>query len=35
MGLLTHEDVGNLVFYQADMNSVLLRQMKIFLTLLE
>ena len=34
-GLLTHEDVGNLVFYQADMESVLLRQMKIFLTLLE
>jgi len=35
VGLVTHEDVGNLVFYQANMKSVLLRQMKISLTLLE
>jgi predicted nucleotidyltransferase len=34
-GLVTREDVGNLVFYQADMKSVLLRHMKICLTLLE
>jgi len=35
LGLVTHENVGNLVLYQANMGSVLLRQMKIFLTLLE
>jgi predicted nucleotidyltransferase len=35
VGLVTHEDVGNLVFYQANMKSVLLRHMKICLTLLE
>jgi len=35
VGLVTHEDVGNLVFYQANMESVLLRHMKIWLTLLE
>ncbi len=35
MGLVTHEDVGNLVFYQAKIESVLLRQMKICFTLLE
>jgi predicted nucleotidyltransferase len=35
MGLVTHQDVGNLVFYQANMMSVLLRYMKICLTLLE
>jgi len=35
LGLVTHDDVGNLVLYQANMGSVLLRQMKIFLTLLE
>ncbi|HVP25592.1 MAG TPA: hypothetical protein VMS81_06385 [Methanomicrobiales archaeon] len=35
MGLVTHEDVGNLVFYQANMKSVLLRHLKICLTLLE
>ena len=34
-GLVTHEDVGNLVFYQANMKSVLLRQLKICLTLLD
>jgi predicted nucleotidyltransferase len=33
--LVTHEDVGNLVFYQANMNNVLLKQMKIVFTLLE
>jgi predicted nucleotidyltransferase len=35
VGLVTHEDVGNLVFYQANMKSVLLRHLKICLTLLE
>lgn len=35
MGLVTHEGVGNLVLYQADMTSALLRQMKIWFTLLE
>lgn len=35
MGLVTREDVGNLAFYQAKMDSVLLRQMKVFFTLLE
>jgi predicted nucleotidyltransferase len=34
-GMVTHEDVGNLVFYQANMNNALLRQMKICFTLLE
>lgn len=34
-GLVKHEDVGNLVFYQANMNSVLLRHLKICFTLLE
>ena len=34
-GLVTREHRGNLVLYQADMNSVLLRQMKVWLTLLE
>lgn len=35
MGLVTRDDVGNLAFYQARMESVLLRQMKIWFTLLE
>jgi len=35
MGFVIHEEVGNLVFYQADMNNVLTRQMKICFTLLE
>ncbi len=35
MDLVTREDVGNLAFYQAKMESVLLRQMKIWFTLLE
>ena len=35
IALVTSEDVGNLVFYQANMNNVLLRQMKISFTLLE
>ncbi len=35
MGLITREDVGNLAFYRAKMESVLLRQMKICFTLLE
>jgi len=35
LGLVTHDDVGNLVLYQANMGSVLFRHMKIFLTLLE
>ncbi len=35
MGLVVREEVGNLVFYQANMNSVLLRHMKICFTLLE
>lgn len=35
MDLVTREDVGNLAFYQANMESVLLRQMKISFTLLE
>jgi len=34
-GLVNHEDVGNLVLYQANMDSVLLRHMKICFTLLE
>jgi predicted nucleotidyltransferase len=33
--LVTHEEVGNLVLYQADIKSVLLRQLKICLTLLD
>jgi predicted nucleotidyltransferase len=33
--LVTHEEVGNLVLYQANMKSVLLRQLKICLTLLD
>jgi predicted nucleotidyltransferase/predicted transcriptional regulator len=35
MGLVRREDVGNLVFYQANMDSVLLRHMKICFTLIE
>lgn len=35
MGLVTREDVGNLAFYQANMESTLLRQMKVWFTLLE
>jgi predicted nucleotidyltransferase/predicted transcriptional regulator len=35
LGLVNREDVGNLVFYQADMNSALLKHMKICFTLLE
>ena len=35
LSLVNREDVGNLVFYQVDMNSALLRQMKICFTLLE
>jgi len=34
-GLVTHEEVGNLVFYQANMESVLLKQIKICFTLME
>jgi predicted nucleotidyltransferase len=34
-GLVKHEDVGNLVLYTANMNSVLLKQVKICFTLLE
>lgn len=34
-GLVKHEDVGNLVLYSANMNSVLLKQVKICFTLLE
>ena len=33
--LVTREDVGNLAFYQANMESTLLRQMKVWFTLLE
>lgn len=35
LGLIKREDVGNLAFYQANMDSVLLRHMKICFTLLE
>ena len=35
MGLVIHEDVGNLVLYQANMNNILLKQMKICFTLFE
>jgi hypothetical protein len=35
LGVVKHEDVGNLVFYQANMTSMLLKQMKICFTLLE
>jgi len=35
MDLVIREDIGNLAFYQANMESVLLRQMKIWFTLLE
>jgi predicted nucleotidyltransferase len=35
LGLVKREDVGNLVFYQANMDSVLLRHMKICFTLFE
>jgi predicted nucleotidyltransferase len=35
MTLVTSEEVGNLVFYKANMDNVLLRQMKICFTLLE
>ncbi|HIH02825.1 MAG TPA: hypothetical protein HA263_02870 [Methanoregulaceae archaeon] len=35
MGLATREEVGNLVFYRGNMDSVLMRQMKICFTLLE
>lgn len=34
-GLVKHEQVGNLVFYQANMASILLKNMKICFTLLE
>lgn len=34
-GLATREEVGNLVFYRGNMDSALLRQMKICFTLLE
>jgi predicted nucleotidyltransferase len=33
--LVTHERMGNLVLYRANMDNVLLRQMKVFFTLLE
>lgn len=35
MGLVTREDVGSLVFHRANMDSVLLRHMKICFSLLE
>ncbi|HON81805.1 MAG TPA: nucleotidyltransferase domain-containing protein [Methanoregulaceae archaeon] len=35
LGMVSHEEVGNLVFYQSNMNNVLTRQMKICFTLLE
>jgi predicted nucleotidyltransferase len=35
MDLVIRKDIGNLAFYQANMESVLLRQMKIWFTLLE
>jgi len=35
LGLVNRENVGNLVFYQANMDSVLLRHMKICFTLME
>jgi predicted nucleotidyltransferase len=35
MTLVTSEEVGNLVFYKANMDNALLRQMKICFTLLE
>ena len=35
MDLVTREDVGNLAFYQANMENILLRQMKVWFTLLE
>ena len=35
LGLVKREDVGNLVFYQADINNALLKHMKICFTLLE
>ncbi|MEN6514290.1 nucleotidyltransferase domain-containing protein [Methanoculleus sp.] len=34
-GLVTRKDVGNLAFYQGNMESALFRQMKIWFTLLE
>jgi len=34
-GLVTHEELGNLVLYQAMMDNVLLRQIKIFFNILE
>jgi predicted nucleotidyltransferase len=33
--VVSHEEVGNLVFYRSNMNNVLTRQMKICFTLLE
>lgn len=35
LGLVTHEEVGNLVLYRAHMESVLVRQVKICFTLME
>jgi predicted nucleotidyltransferase len=35
MGLVTREDVGNLAFYRANMESALLRHMKVCFSLLE
>ena len=35
VGLVTREEVGNLVFYRGNMDSALLRQMKICFTLFE
>ncbi len=35
VNLVTREDVGNLALYQANMESILLRQMKVWFTLLE
>lgn len=35
LGLVTHEEVGNLVLYRAHMENVLVRQVKICFTLME
>lgn len=35
LGLVTHEEVGNLVLYRARMESVLVRQVKLCFTLME
>jgi len=35
IGLVTHEEVGNLVYYQSNMKNVLTRQLKICFTLME